>query len=114
MTEIIKYNEKEYPVKLGYYALKHTSRELKEKGGQEVTMESIFQQDIEVYEPLLYYSLLMGAHLEKQVLDIKREEMDFVLDACMFDFIALLPKFFPNVETTEKGELKKGESDAGK
>lgn len=107
MTEIIKYKKKEYPISVGYYALKHASREAQEKGQQDLSMESIMSGNLENYEPLLYYSLVMGAKLEEQELDLTRDDMEFVLNECMWDFIALIPKFFPTAGNLQQGIEKK-------
>jgi hypothetical protein len=107
MVEYINYEEKQYPIKVGYYALKHASRELKEKSGKALDMENIFSQDLEVLEPLLYYSLVLGARKEKQELDLVREDMEFVLDECLTEFTALIPKFFP--QTEDLGKEKPGQ-----
>ena len=96
MIEILKYNGKEYPFKVGYYALKHTQRELKESGSkEELDIEKMLSGNLETYEPLLYYSLKMGHKIEGKVMQLKREEMEFMLDICLFDFINKLSVFFP-------------------
>jgi len=105
MTEIIIYNKKEYPISVGYYALKHTSRELTKDGKENLSMEAILSGNIESYEPLLYYSLVMGAKKEGQTLDLTREDMEFMLDECLWKFIEILPKFFPQ-GNVEKGAVK--------
>jgi len=92
MTEFIKYKDKDYPVKMGYYALKHTSREMKAKNKDELTMDNLSDSDIETLEPMLFYSLKMGAHLENETLDLKREDMEFMLDEVMNEFVAIISK----------------------
>ena len=104
MTERIKYKGKQYPISVGYYALKHASREAQEKGQSDISMEAIMSGNLENYEPLLYFSLVMGAKLEGTELDLSREEMEFVLNECMWDFIALIPKFFPTAGNLQKGQ----------
>lgn len=94
MTEKINYNGKEYPVKVGYYALKHTAREIKESQGRDIGIMDVLSDDITVLEPLLFHSMVMGARLEKQVFEIKREEAEYVLDECLPEFMRLIPKFF--------------------
>ena len=101
--ENIKYNGKEYPVKIGYYALKHTSKELAEKtNNKDMSMEDVLSGDITVYEPLLYYSLVMGAKVMNTELDIEREEMEFVLDGCLFDFQQMVIDSFPKPQEVGK------------
>ena len=95
-TEKITYEGKQYPIKVGYYALKHASRELQKEGGKELEMETLLSGQLENYEPILYHAMVMGARLEKKELDLKREDMEFVLDECLWQFIEILPKFFPS------------------
>jgi hypothetical protein len=95
MIKNIEYKGKQYPVRVSYYALKKTQQEMKnQKDGKELTMEQIMSGDIETYEPLLYYALMAGHHFENKELEIKREEIEWVLDECLNHFIELLPSFF--------------------
>lgn len=97
MTETIKYKGVEYPFKVGYYALKHTSRELKAATGKEIELEKLLSGEMENYEPLLWHSLVMGHKLEDKDLTLKREDMEFVLDECLWEFIGKVPNFFQQV-----------------
>lgn len=90
MTESIDYKGKNYPVKIGYYAMKKAGDELKQTTGQELTLDSIMSAGIEVLEPVLYYGLVMGHELEGKELDLPREKMEFVLDACLPQVMALI------------------------
>lgn len=110
MVEYISYKNKKYPVRVGYYALKHATREVEEKNpGVKVEMEDVLSGNMEIYEPLLFHSLVMGAKaMDKELTDIKREDMEFVLDECLFEFIAIIPKFFPGgSESDGLGKLPK-------
>jgi hypothetical protein len=101
--DIIKYKEKEYPVKVGYYALKHTARKVKEKEGEkEMSMADVLSGDMEVYEPLLYYSLQMGAKTMGVELDLKMEDMEFMLDDCLSEFTKIVVNSFPNANELGK------------
>lgn len=93
MTDTINYNGKRYPIKIGYYALKHSANEMKEQGVT-LKLSDILSSDLEKLEPVLFYSLVMGARLEKQELDITREETEFVLDQCFREFVQLIPAAF--------------------
>jgi len=110
MTEKINYNGKEYPVKVGYYALKHTAREIKETQNREIGIMDVLSDDITVLEPLLFHSMVMGARLEKQIFEIERKDAEYVLDECLPEFMRLIPKFFKanfgNEEETKKEEAK--------
>ena len=90
-------------MKAGYYALSQTQNELK-KDGVELDMENILKGDISILEPLLFYSLKMGAHLEDTEMKIKRDMIPFVLDGCFTEFMIMLPEFFPKDE--KLGEAK--------
>jgi len=99
-VEYIKYKNKKYPVKLGYYALMMLQKE------HGVSMEGI-EGNIALYEPLLFYSLEQGAKATKQELTLTRDDMIDVLDDCFFQFIELIPKFFP-VEELGKRQVAIG------
>lgn len=87
--EFITYKGKKYPVKLGYHALKCLQKE------HGATMETI-QGDMSLYEPLLFYSLESGHKLAKKEMPFKMEDMEEILEDCMYQFILLIPKFFPS------------------
>lgn len=106
MTEQITYNGKQYPVKVGYYALKHTAAEIKEKQGRDINVLDVMSDDITVLEPLLFYSMVLGAKLEGMLFEMPREEAEFVLDECLADFIRLVPKFFKTTFQTENENLQ--------
>lgn len=95
MTEFIDYKENKYPISVGYYALKHTSRELTAEGQEDLSMDQILSGNLETYEPLLWYSLVAGHKKEGKTLTIDRSEVEFMLDDVLWQFIALIPKFFP-------------------
>jgi hypothetical protein len=43
----------------------------------------------------LYYSLVSGARQEGIEMNLKFEDMEFMLDEVMFQFTEAIPKFFP-------------------
>lgn len=106
MTEVIKYQGKEYPVSVGYYALKHTSRELSKDGKEDLSIEKILSGNLESYEPLFYYSLVAGHKKEGKELTIEREDIEFMLDDVLWEFISLIPKFFPTEKNLKQGVIK--------
>ena len=95
-VQYIKYKNKKLPVKLGYYALKR----LQEEHG--ASMEDM-QGDISLYEPMLFYSLEKGHQLEKKEFTFKLEDMEGVLEEGFFQFVGLIPSFFPDVEKMMEG-----------
>lgn len=96
-VEHIKYKNKKLPVKLGYHALKMMQKE------HGVSIEGV-QDDISLYEPLLFYSLQQGHKIEKKEFpfdhDKIEEQMSEILEECFFEFVSLIPKFFPELEKT--------------
>lgn len=92
VNEIIKYKGKEYPIRGSYYALK------KATAGSDIALEDLMSKDITILEPLLFYSMVAGAHFENEKLDIKLEDMEWVLDECFEDFMRILPNFFPKLD----------------
>jgi hypothetical protein len=90
MIEYIKYKEKKYPVRISTYAMKMFQKET------EKSIDDLMDiNDIALYEPLLYYSMIAGAKAEGVELDIPKEDIEWVLDECFVEFIRLIPKFFP-------------------
>ena len=100
-VEHITFNKKKLPVKLGYYALKMMQKE------HGVSMEEL-QGDMSLYEPLLFFSLERGHQLTKKEFTYKLEDMVDILEDCFFEFVSLIPLFFPDVEKTlgEAGKKK--------
>ncbi len=102
MVEFIKYNNEKYPVRISNYAL----RMLKQETGK--SLEDFKGDDaLEAYEPLIYYSLVSGARAEKVELKLTREDAFDVIEDCFFEFVNLLPKFFPNMDKEGQNISKK-------
>lgn len=98
----IKYNKKEYPVRISYKALKGYKKKL----GKSFSGDS----DFESLETLLYYGLKSGAEYIETEFNFNEDEIEDILDECYLDFQRMLPKFFisnDEVGETEEGELKK-------
>lgn len=87
-VEYIKYKNKKLPVKVGYYVLKRMQTE------HGVDLNTT-QEGIVVYEPMLFYALEQGHKLTKKNFPFKMEDMEDILDECLFDFLEILPRFFP-------------------
>jgi hypothetical protein len=88
-VEYIKYKGEKLPIKLGYYTMKMMQQE------HGVSMEGDTQGDISSYEPMLYYALKQGHKVEGKEFKYEMEDMVDILDDCFFEFVALIPKFFP-------------------
>ena len=106
MVEFLKIGKKEYPARIGYNVMKA----VKQKTGKEWS-EALKEgkEDLELHETILYAALQAGAYAEGQELDIKKEDIAFVLDLCFFEYMKLLSsdKFFPKEEVDAiEGKLK--------
>jgi hypothetical protein len=95
MVKFINYQEKQYPVRVSYWAMKA----LKEKSGKR--FEEI-DEDVALYEPLFFAALQAGAWEMNQELKIKEEDVPKVLDACFFEFISFIPEFFQKEPSLQK------------
>ena len=89
MVEHITYQGERLPVKLGYYALKMLQQE------HGVNLNETTEGPLELYEPMIYYALKQGFKAEKKEFTFEMDDMVDILDDCLFEFIALIPKFFP-------------------
>ena len=88
MVATIKYNGKVYPYRVGYRALKHVKSEL----GREYEHDET-EMDYEGLECLFWHAI-EGEHIkQKKELDLKREDMEFVLDECLPDLISSIVAF---------------------
>lgn len=92
MIQYLEYKSKKYPVKLGYKALKHLKAEnidLSKAMGEDGA-----NIDYEVFEPVLFHALEQGHSYVQKTNPFKREDMEDVLEDCLFDFVAMIPAFF--------------------
>lgn len=113
MVEYIKINDKEYPVRIGYMVM----RAIKAKTGlgfSQALQKAREDEDLEIYETILYHSLKMGSFAVNGNSDIpfKEEDMPMVLDLCFYDFMKLFssPAFFPQEQLEEAGQKKKSKA----
>ena len=106
MVEYIEYKKKKYPIRVSYYALKMTRKDTGQTEDGLVKSMSVADRDamemVEMYESLLWYALVAGAEVDGTELDIPREKMEFVLDECFQEFLALVEKFYPSEEAPGK------------
>ena len=118
MVRVIEYKGKQLPIRVSYYAMKMTRREMKKKESGSTQTELEFQDklkeietnpeafDIETYETMLWYALKAGAEHEDTEVTIPREKMEFVLDMCFKEFMEMVSEFTPQMtgDATEDGE----------
>lgn len=105
MVKLIKFNGKEYPLRISYYALK----KLGEEKGIKITNMDTDAFDPSMMESLLFYGLESGARFEGKTLDLTRADMENVLDDCFFEFLQMIPEFFPKVEGSGKTKNQEGQ-----
>jgi hypothetical protein len=88
-------NGEKLPVRIAYSALKKFKEETGKSLMSEDALKDIFSGDVEV---LLYYSLQKGFKVEGRPFEYKKEDMEDILDEVLFDFIKLIPLFFPKTD----------------
>jgi len=92
MVDYITYKEKEYPVKVGYTALKNFQGHGKD--GKRLSMLDL-QDDYSLYEPLLFYSLKKGAQIENVKMEFKITDMEDILEDILFgQFVDIVTNSF--------------------
>jgi len=104
MIEYINYKGKSHPVRIAYIALngfkKETGKSFDQIGD---AMKKGDGMDLEVYEPLLFYGLKAGHAAEEIEFTFERDQMEAVLDECLWEFIAMIPKFMEAAGLGETG-----------
>jgi hypothetical protein len=101
MIEYLTYKEVKYPIRISYYALKMFKKETNKE------LENIMSDNnIELLEPLLFYSLEAGAQAIDQKFIIKRELVQWMLDENWQEFVKIIAKFFPPIEVDSKKKNK--------
>lgn len=101
-VEYLKYKGEDLPVQVGYYALKHMQKHTKGKSVSDL------QEDLSLYEVLLYYALKIGAIEEGIEFKWKMEDMEFICEHCLFDqFIPIVGGAFTDgTDEDESGKKK--------
>lgn len=101
MVKYLNYKDKKIPYRVSYFAMKMTSQELQKKTGEELDLEQILSGNIEVLEPLLFYSITAGCKFVDEAIPVKRDEMEWILDICFLEFTGGIQDFFPNQEVSK-------------
>jgi hypothetical protein len=114
MVEYITIHDKKYPVRIGYYVMK----KVKEETGESLSEIFKTKDSLDpIHETILYAALQVGAFAEKQELDLKREDMEMILDLCFTDYMKAFSsdKFFPKEDVAElEAKMKKADKNLGK
>ena len=85
--------KKKLPIRVSYYALK------KVKEDTNKSLSDVKDDDFDVYESLLYHSLSKGHQVEGMSFNLKKADMEDVMDQVYFQFMKVVPKFFEQAQT---------------
>ncbi len=102
MVKYISYKGKKYPIRIGYKALKGVNAAI---GRDFEQKEQGF--DYEGAEELLFHGLKQGCEFAGKEFDLKREEMEDVLEESLNDFIQAFTAFSQDVEKKSNLHVKK-------
>ncbi len=91
-VEYITINGEQHPIKLGYEAFVM----LQKKYG--VQIDDISSLNWENYEPALFCALQMGASMTGIEFKWKMTDMKKALNECLWEFVGVYPKFFPDMD----------------
>lgn len=100
MYREITYRETQYPIRVGYSAMKA----VKEKHG--LSMSKITDDDIDVYETILEAALISGHKAKGLEMPANLDYTD-MLDEVFMDFVAMVPEFFAEKKSPGNGRKKK-------
>ena len=93
--QYITYKKENLPVKISYSALKNTINHHRKETGDQLDLQNIMAAGIDIYEPLLFYGLRAGYKAEEKEFPWKIEDMEFILDDCLMEFIQAVSASFP-------------------
>jgi len=102
MIEFITYKGKKYPLRVSYYVLMMAQ---KESG---VGIDDL-DKDFESQQHILWYALVAGHKLAGKELDLPREDMVWVLDACYLDFQKAMYQFAKSLIDVQQEAFKQQE-----
>lgn len=95
-VEYITIKGESLPIQLGYEAFKKLQKKHK------IQIEDISSLNWENYEPALFYALEMGHAAEHETdgvkFELKLADMPKILNECLWEFVALIPTFFPDID----------------
>lgn len=118
-VEHITIRKKKYPIKIGYFVMKTIKQETKADSLKQAFEDARDNENLEVFESILFAALKQGAWDEEEELDIKRDQMPLVLGNCFAEFMKKFAsgKFFPKdiedaaaeIEGVDEGKEETGE-----
>lgn len=105
MIEFITYQGEKYPVRVSSYAMEMAQKETNVSLGE-------IENNFEGQKALLWYALVAGHRMAKKELTLKREDIEWILDECYFEYIEITVKFAQSLidisdRLTEEGKAKK-------
>lgn len=105
MVNYIEYGGEKLPIRITFTVLK------KYQGETKKSIEDLdaLSTDLTLIEPLFYYALEAGHKADKKVFEIKREEIDDILDECWQEFLENMDKFIyfgANAKPVQDGKKK--------
>lgn len=129
MSEVkfIKYRDKDHPVRVSYWATKKFKEETGMNFGGDykyndegfITLVEGKEFKMEHYELLLFYALKAGkkAKDDKIEIDFTKDDMEFILDECMHEFMEMVRDFTAETlkaqgldpEDVKQGKIQKQE-----
>jgi hypothetical protein len=102
MVKQISFKGKKYPLRIGYKALKGVNAELgRDFKGDEATF------DYEGAESLLFHGLKQGCAFADKEFDLKREQMEDVLEESLNEFIQAFTTFSQDAQKGANLSVKK-------
>jgi hypothetical protein len=102
MIKQISYKGKKYPIRIGYKALKGVNMDI---GRDFKADEDVF--DYEGAEALLFHGLKQGCKFADKEFDLKRDEMEDVLEESLNEFITAFTAFSQDVQKKANLNVKK-------
>ena len=102
MTRTITFRGQKYPLRISYKALKGVAMVLGRefKGDAEVF-------DFEGAEELMFQAIKAGCEFAGEQMDVKRDQVEDILDECFDEFIAAFVAFSQDAQTKAGPGVKK-------
>ena len=91
-VEYVTINGGSHPIQFGYEVFEVLQKKHK------IQIDDISSLNWSNYRPALFYSLRQGAIAAGVEFTWKLEDMGEALNECLWEFVALMPLFFPDVE----------------
>ncbi len=97
MVKYISYKGKQLPIRISYAVLKAM------KEVEKVSITTMKDDDYSTYEKLLFHALRKGHEVESMEFKFKKEDMEDILDETFFEFVKIIPEFFPKADMPVMG-----------